>query len=202
MTLEDIQLYLPKFLSAESKDQLFDGLKNFPSNIDTRLYTNNLEGGDIVYQGDGLKDLLVINLPDTSIGNAPSMVLSNTCDIDIENKRPFNSRIIYSPIFNLKKYSDKIRESGNKTDEQLNSHIESIKKQEITQIFYLPPIDGKLDESFVFFDRINNCHSNYIKRDELGKSRIFTLSNYGIYLFLFKLSIHFTRIQDGVDRAS
>jgi len=36
--------------------------------------------------------------------------------------------------------------------------------------------------------------------DELLRNRLFTLSDYGFYLFLFKLSLHLTRIREGVSR--
>ena len=37
INIEDIKIYLPKYLSAESNKELFDGLKDFPENIDDRL---------------------------------------------------------------------------------------------------------------------------------------------------------------------
>lgn len=35
---------------------------------------------------------------------------------------------------------------------------------------------------------------------QIKQKKIFTLSNYGFYMFLVKLSIHFTRVREGVDR--
>ncbi len=202
MQLEDFKLYLPKFLSAESDKELFDGLKNFPNNIDTRIYTNYLLDTNIIYQGDGIKDLLVINLPDLDAKPAPSMVLSNTCDIDLENVRNFPSQIVYAPIFDLNKYQKVLYVKSKKTKEQIDSHIEAVKKQQITQVFYLPKIEGKINESLVFFDRICNFPNKLIPRHNLKDKRLFTLSDYGAYLFLLKLSIHFTRVQDILERRS
>ncbi len=201
MNFEDIKLYLPKFLSTESGKELFEGLKDFPDNIDTRLYTSYLTE-NIIYQGDGLKNMLVINLPKTEIKLVPSMILSNTCDIDIKNAHNFHSQIVYTPIFNLKKYKNSLYKNSQKTKEQLDSHILAIKKQEITQIFFLPKINEKLDESIIFFDRLYNYPNNLIKRESIKERRIFSLSDYGIYIFLLKLSIHFTRIKDNVERRS
>ena len=75
MKLEDFKLYLPKFLSAESDKELFDSLRNFPNNIDSRIYTNYLIDSDIIYQGDGLNNLLYINLPKPDIKSIPCMIL-------------------------------------------------------------------------------------------------------------------------------
>lgn len=202
MKIEDLKIYLPKFLSAESDQELFAGLKDFPNNIDTRLYTNFLTESEIIYQGDGINDMLVINLPNPEIKPVPSIVLSNTCDINLINKRNFPSQVVYTPIFNLEKYKNSLYKNSQKTREQIDSHIVSLMKQEITQIFYLPKIEGKLDDSIVFFDRVCNFPNKLIDRQNLRSRRLFTLSDYGAYLFLFKLSIHFTRIQDKVDRSS
>ncbi|NJO88532.1 MAG: hypothetical protein HC831_05880 [Chloroflexia bacterium] len=202
MNLEDFKLFLPKFLSAESDKELFDSLKNFPDNIDSRIYTNYLSDSNIIYQGDGIKDMLFVNLPNPDIKPVPSMILSNTCDIDVANVRNFPSQVVYAPIFNLAKYQEALYSNSNKTKEQIDSHIHSIKNQEITQIFYLPKVNGKIDESIVFFDRVCNFPNKLIPRGNLREKRLFTLSDYGSYLFLLKLSIHFTRIQDKVERKS
>lgn len=202
MKLEDFKLYLPKFLSAESEKELFNSLKDFPKNIDSRIYTNYLSNSDIIYQGDGISDMLFVNLPSPEIKPVPSMILTNTCDIDIVNVRNFPSQVVYAPIFNISKYKEALYKNSKKTEEQIDSHINSIKNQEITQIFYLPKVEGKIDDSIVFFDRVCNFPNKLISRENLNEKRLFTLSDYGSYLFILKLSIHFTRIQDKVERKS
>lgn len=200
MISEEIKLYLPKFLSSESEKQLFEGLKDFPKNIDGRLYTSALKNSTNIFQGDGIKDMLVINLPNTTIKEAKSIVFSNTCDIDPSNIRNFPSQIVYAPIFNLQKYKQALIDNSSKSIKEINSHIKTIKEQRVTQIFYLPKINGKIKDSIIFLDRVNNCSQEFVKSKELMNDRLFTLSDYGSYLFVFKLSIHFTRIKDNVDR--
>lgn len=200
MNQEDIKLYLPKYLSAESKNALIDALKEFPSTTNDRFYTSKLSQASHIFQGDGLKDLIIVNLPDTANKKVRAIVLSNTCDIAPENDRLFfPARIIYSPLIELQKYQTFLLNKGI-TEEKLKGHIHSIKSQSITQIFYLPGIDGILEESIVFFDRVLNVDVNYLSIKELNERRIFTLGNYGHYLLLFKLSFHFCRFQDQVDR--
>lgn len=201
-SIDEIERYLPKYLSPESQKNLFNELDCFPANIDKRMYTHNLEDKELVFQGDGLKELLVINLPDTVCANAKAIVISNTCDIDQENKRYFPSRLCYTPLFSLRKYEEGLRAKRIYSAEQLTSHIETIKTQKITQIFYLPASEKLEEDSIAFFDRLHNCDNNYVQRNELCEKRLFTLSNYGLYLFLLKLSIHFTRIQEGIERGA
>jgi len=202
MNIDDIKIYLPKFLSADSEKELFAGLKDFPNNIDGRLYTGYLKDSEIIYQGDGLMDLLVVNLPSPDIKPVPSMILSNTCDILLDNLRNFPSQLVYAPIFNLKKYQDKLYTESHNSKKQIDSHIDSVRHQRITQVFFLPKIEDKIDDSIVFFDRVCNFPNKLIDRDNLKERRLFTLSDYGAYLFLLKLSIHFTRIKDNVERKS
>jgi hypothetical protein len=200
ISIEDVQLYLPKYLTPDSEKALFEELKNFPQNIDGRLYTSRLKNELTIFQGDGIKELLVVNLPDTNVNPSPTMILSNTCDIDPNNQRLFKSRLVYAPIFNLKKYHNMLLTASSRDQAAIDQHVESIKRQRITQVFYLPKGGQLTNDSMVFLDRINNCDNSYISRDRIKELRLFTLSDYGLYLFLFKLSIHFTRIAEKIDR--
>jgi hypothetical protein len=91
-------------------------------------------------------------------------------------------------------------DTGKRSIQAINSHVSDIRKQYISHIFYLPKGGNLENDSMIFFDRINNYPSDSIEGQELPDRRIFTLSDYGFYLFLFKLSVHFTRIRDGVSR--
>jgi hypothetical protein len=197
---DDIKTFLPKYLSEEDSKRLFDELKDFPKNIDKRFYTTYLDNQDIIFQGDGLKDFTVINLPNEKFYKSPITVFSNTCDTDEENSRLFPSQLVYAPIFSLKSYQSKILAEGLKDEKSINNHIEDIKKQKITQMLYLPKGAKLPEDCIVFLDRVLHCDNKSVPRKEISKQKIFVLSNYGFYLFLIKLSIHFTRIQEKVDR--
>jgi len=202
MSLGDIEIYLPKYLSAESSKELLEGLKDFPNNIDNRLYTNYLHDS-IIYQGDGLTNMLAVNLPNSEIKSIDGMVLSNTCDIELSNNRLFPSQIVYSPIINLEKYEAALLSAmGDQNEDKIKNHITDIRKQRLTQIFFIPKFGNTLPDSIIFLDRIFNIGNDFVDRSTLDDIRIFSLSDYGNYLFLFKLSLHFTRIQDKVDRKS
>lgn len=200
----EIEKYLPQYLSKEASENLFAELENFPENIDDRIYTKYLADNKIIYQGDGISGLLSINLPDPTIGDAPGMILSNTCDLDIANERLVESRLVFATIFQLEKYRNlllkKYVETSEKTEESILGHIDRIKKQYISHIFYLPAGGNLKHDSIVLFDRVNNLPNSFVDRDEIPAQRLFTLSDYGFYLFLYKLSIHFTRIRENVAR--
>lgn len=215
--LDDIDIYLPKYLSEESLSQLKIELKSFDSDgTKNTIYTARLRDEKVLFQGDGISSLKIVNIQKEEFKQSPVILLSNTCDMDIDNKRIFRSHICYSPLIELDKYisvveSNLQKRRSNKTydpsedtyknvEKVINDHIKSIKKQHITQILYLPSIGDFNKEYIVFLDKIYNIEIDAIDRDKLGIIRMFTLSNYGLYLFLLKISVHFTRIKERIDR--
>jgi len=201
---EDVKKYLPHYLSDHANENLFSELKNFPNNLDNRLYTSFLKDSKILFQGDAVEALPHIQLPSPEIKEVDCVVLSNTCDIDQDNTRLLSSRLVHAPIIKLAKYHEMLDNVFIKTKvkrkEIIDQHISAIKKQYISHIFYLPKGSGLTDDSIIFFDRVNSLPSNYIKKEDIIQKRIFTLSDFGFYLLLFKLSVHFTRIRENVSR--
>lgn len=201
ISFDEIKTYLPHYLSADSQRELFSELKQFPKNIDYRMYSKFIPEDNIIYQGDGFKEMLMVNLPSPILGRLPAMILSNTCDLYLSNERLSEIRILYAPIFNLDKYKRMLLVKPLFDVKKINEHIDSIRKQRISHIFYLPKGQGLNYEGIVFFDRINNYPRSDIDNDFIKEKRLFMLSNYGLYLFLIKLSINFSRIREGIDRS-
>lgn len=196
---EEIKKYLPKYLSEESTKSLFEDLKAFPDNINSRFYGNVLDDELTIFQGDGIRDLPVINLPDIKIKPFPAIVISNTCDISEENERKIEPKILYCPLLRISKFEIQLRNSKVQ-EEKISRYINEIKEQRISSIFYLPQ-GGELPEDCIaLLDNINNCKTSFVSNEEIPGKRLFSLSNYGFYVLLFKLSIHFTRIREAVER--
>jgi hypothetical protein len=196
-SFEDIKKYLPQYLSDSDAKQLFSALKDFPNNIDERFYSNYSLDDNILYQGDCLKDIPAFYLPDTRSKLSQSMAISNTCDMDLNNKRLWNTRILFSQIILLEKLEKALYQKF--SEDRISNYISSLKKQQITNAFYLPK-SKNLDEAVAFFDYTNSFDINFVDRESLKEKRLVSLSNYGFYILLLKLSIHFTRIQEKVQR--
>jgi len=195
---ESIKQFLPKYLSETEQKNLLKEISDFPNNLDSRFYTRVLKNELTIFQGDGIKGLEISNLPSHDYLNAKCLITSNTCDIAPENKRLFESRLTYCPIIDLEKYISNL-EMQKIDSAKIENHIKDLKAQRITQILYLPSND-KIKDSIVFLDRINNSPTSVITKANIKSKRLFTLSNYGFYMLLLKLSISFTRIGEGVDR--
>jgi len=199
MNIKDsIKQFLPKYLSETEQKKLLKEISDFPDNLDSRFYTTILKDELTIFQGDGLDNLEISNLPSHDFLKAKCLITSNTCDIAPENRRFFESRLTYCPIIDLEKYIRNLK-NQNVSKTKIDNHLKDLKAQKITQILYLPA-NKLMNESLVFLDRTNNCPTTSVTESDLIRNRLFTLSNYGFYMLLLKLSISFTRIGEGVDR--
>jgi len=202
MDREDIDRFLPKFLSAKDSKELQYAVNEMLAGGTKSYYTSRLMNEPVLYQGDGLKSLPYFELPRTDVKTVPAMVISNTCDVDPDNPRDFPPRVLYAPIMPLKVYRAGLLKTTRKTEEQVEGHLQAVRKQHVTQVFYLPKYQGVMEESLVYLDRIVNVNNATIDRVTLPDNRIFTLSDFGAWFMALKLSIHFSRIQDQVERGS
>ena len=197
-TLEDISVFLPSYLTDDSAIRA--EIKNFTSGqVVTSLYSLTSSTEQVVLQGDGLQEIPISKLPEPKVETAKAIVVSNTCDIDPSNKRNFPAMLVYAPIFDLQKYKASLSKRNIPSD-KIGQHIDAIRRQYVTQIFYLPAVTGLEGESIVFLDRVSSCNVEHFDTNTLLQERLFSLSDFGHYLFLFKLSIHFTRLTAEVER--
>ena len=69
-------------------------------------------------------------------------------------------------------------------------------------MFYLPKGANIEEDSIALFDKTLHCKRDdfFILAQEDNRNKLSTFTNYGFYMFLLKLSIHFTRIHEGIDR--
>lgn len=207
MNFEEIKLYLPQYLSPEDQKELFTNLKRFPESIDQKKFYSNFSNGDSqIYQGDLIKDFKICDIFREEFKKRIVCILSNTCDISTDNKRYFPTKIVYGPIISFKKYYkhflQKPIERGLIKQNAVDNHIKDLKNQYITQLFYLPQGFGLDDEYILFLDYLHSYPLEAVDPNHISSKRITSLSNFGFYIFLFKLSVHFTRIREKVDRSN
>jgi hypothetical protein len=198
---DDIRIFLPKYLSDAEQKNLFSELKSFPINVDQRLYSLKLKEENNLFQGDGYKSIIMADYEEKKFIEVKCILLSNTCDVSKKNKRnyciPYKT---FAPIFKLKEYQEALLEDYPSQIKSIQNHIESIRKQENTSMFYLPSLHEEGEEYFVRFDCSFSIPDDLISMNKLLDKRLFVLSNYGFYLFLLKVSIHSSRIQEGINR--
>jgi hypothetical protein len=195
---DDLRIFIPSYLTPEDQAQLLSEIRGFPSAVYTNFYLNP-ESNDAILQGDGLQDIDIYNLPDIYSRPGHSIVISNTCDLDPANERIFPTRIIYSPIISIAKYIQLLQNKG-LSEERITTHLRDIRKQIITQIFFIPSGRGYPEDAIIFLDHLISIRNNRDTYNNLRNKRLFSLTNSSYYLFLTKLSIHMTRFNDGINR--
>jgi len=197
----NLENYLPRYLSDESNDSLIQNLHQFPDNIDERFYINFPDL--IVLQGDGYRNLLIINLPSREIQPGNGIIISNTCDLFNSDRKLYDVDFTYAPIINFAKFSNLLTETYSGDPDKLkkiDSTLISIKQQHVSNIFFLPA-NHYFNESIVFLDKLISCNVQHINQCiNIEEDRLFSLSQYAHYLLLFKMSFHFSRIKEKIDR--
>jgi hypothetical protein len=198
--IDEIDLYLPQYLSSDAKDTLKNELQQFTVDGITKksIYTIKLNEINYLLQGDGINDVKYLCFPDTNIKSIPVILLSNTCDMSLENERMNPCRIVYAPLIRFDKYKKLLNSKYDET--RVNNHLHDIKSQLVTQVLYLPKGMNLDYDAIAFFDRVISIPLTVDINSSMCKNKLFTLSNFGFYLFLLKLSIHYTRIQEKIDR--
>ena len=194
VTLEQIQDNLPKYLTPGEQAELFSQLRDF----EHRSYYTNLYASETL-QGDGWPGIEIINFSDGARDKVKGILLSNSCDIDFSNSRDLPPRVVFAPLVRLDLYIDLLKRSG-LADEQIGGKVDAIRRQRVTSLFYLPR-GGALDSDHIaVLDDLHNIPLSRFLTDSKSSSKLFTLGQMGLYLFLLKLSIHFCRFQEAIAR--
>lgn len=195
--LESIEKQIPYYLTEDAKKGLTQALNDFPKNTQYYL-SKSTELSDVLLQGDLFAELPVQQ--GTEIKYIKGIILSNSCDISPDNKRELPVNVLFAPLVSLDNYAKLLSNAGLK-DDAINSKIEMIRQQKITNIFYLPEsIDEGRPECIIYLDQIYFVRTpTILKKLEEGK-KISTLSQVGFYIFLLKLSVHFCRFHECVHR--
>lgn len=213
--LELIKTFLPKYLSPEQQEKLFKDIKeDFPcSKNPNKIYIVHQER-KVFYQGDGVIDIPFIEFNEVegkfNTNYYSGAILSNTCDVALEDKERLDEPYFnFAAIIPLKKYIELLKNRKIKND-RIISFQNALKNNEISNLFYLPELKKGskvvIPEAFIRFDYSVSIPSNLIYSQRYDKEyypkgdRICTLSNYGFYLFIFKLSIHYCRFRENVFR--
>lgn len=192
--LKDLELHVPTydFLKESERKKLLQELRDWRY---TNVYWSG--GQHCPLQGDCFNGVPFVRMKNDGchLVRSKGMMISNTCDMDVENKRKIPISVCFAPILDLKKTMSLLKSKY--TTEQLGSLEADIRAQQITNIFYLPET-SQMPEGFVSLDSIQSAQLGYV--DLTAGSRVASLSQSAFYLFLIKLSIHFTRVGEGVGR--
>ena len=181
ITDESLREQIPYYLTADQKAGFLKALESFPSNIN--YYGRGHEGE--VLQGDGWTKLIVVRFETGERDAIRGIVLSNSCDVASNNKRDLPVNITFAPIIPLGQYRTLLERSW-LDPERIEQKISSITEHRVTNIFYLPSGAGLAYEYIALFGDIHSMPAKVFEANK-AECKLFTLSQIGFYLFIFKL---------------
>ena len=191
---------IPYYLTAAPAQKvLLDELKALIEGADKGYFIPAGYDGytDAMLQGDGWRGFQIFSFKSGKVSAARGIVLSNSCDVSQENVRVLPPNVTFAPIVKLSKVVERFEAHG-LHGEKVTSRLADIKAQRVTNMFYLPA-DGLLEEDHVAL--LDDVHSMPVEVHRQAAEKLYTLSMAGFYLFVFKLSVHFCRLHEDVDRS-
>lgn len=197
---EQLQKQIPYYLTAEDQKVLLRELKSFADSGAANFLLSDSRDTfkQIMLQGDGWRGFEVFVFDTGERRTVRGLVLSNSCDVDPENQRDWPARVMFAPIVRLSVYEDLLKKSGIDA-KKIEAKLASIRAQKTSNMFFLAASD-KLPEDCVV--RLDDAHTMpveaHLKRE--AREKLFTLNNTGFYMLVFKLSYHFCRLQERVNR--
>ena len=199
---ESLQQQIPYYLTAEDQRVLIDELRAISQGgrADYILSPHQDSFKRTMLQGDGWRGFQLFLFDSGERHFIKGLVLSNSCDVDPGNSRDIPTRVIFAPLVRLSAYENLLRLSGVE-EQRLGDKVAAIQAQKTTDMFFIPA-GGALNEDYVVcFDDV---HSMPMAAHAQAKDRekLFTLSNTGFYMLVLKLSVHFCRLQENVNRNS
>ncbi|MFZ5708815.1 MAG: hypothetical protein ACOY4T_03890 [Pseudomonadota bacterium] len=197
---ESLEKQIPFYLTADDQQVLVRELKAIAGGgaADYLLGEYRDSFKDVMLQGDGWRGFQLFIFESGERRSVRGVVLSNSCDVDPENPRDVPARVIFAPLVKLSAYEALLASSG--IDEvKVRAKIASIRAQKTTNVFFLPA-SGPLAEDYVV--RLDEAHSMPVAAHvgSADREKLFTLSNTGFYMLVLKLSVHFCRLQEKVNR--
>ncbi|MDZ5764115.1 hypothetical protein [Stenotrophomonas maltophilia] len=193
--LDEARRYLPDGLSERGLATLYAQL----ARLDQRFPFYTTTDFEFLLQGDLIQDVNhYAFLPDGTVrsGRARVMLLSNTCDMSLENARDDEVMVSVAPIMRVSRWIEALKNRGVDAG-KIEDKAKSARLQRLTSIVYLPERTG-MEESFVLLDKIQSIPISLISNWKEARTAV--LSQAGEWTLVTKLSMHFSRQLEGVMR--
>lgn len=201
---------LPAYLVESDKTRLKRALQQFipeerKNEIDYSHFYKTHQF-DYFLQSDLVKEIRIASWNEEQANfdkkYTDAIIISNTCDISLENEHDVNQKqCLFAPLINFNNYINDLRESGYSED-KIISFTNNVKSQLISNLLYLPLHNKEEKEYLIFLDKIFWFPTSELNSytENLEENRISSLSHFGYYLFILKLSYHLCRLPEQFDR--
>lgn len=189
-----LEKYIPYYLTQPAKDALKTALREFrDSHTFKDFYIT--KPPEHLLQGDCFRDMPVFNPATGKQKRVAGITITNTCDMDSSNTRSLPVLSVFCPIMKMSSLQDLYRHQK-LTEERIQDICASIRRQEVSHMFFMPHSPEFNDECVARLDNVFSVPTKTL----LDCERAFSLGQTGFYFLLFKLSVHFCRFHENFDR--
>jgi len=195
LNVEELKTLLPYYLTEDKKSWIARELKAFPEKFN--YYTS--QNSEEFLQGDGGTQVEIFRFDNGNRRSINGMLISNSCDISKDNERVIPSKAIFASLVSVDSYEKLLQKSGMEKG-AIADKLDAIRAQKVTSMFFLPKGCRLETDHVAILDDLHSIPSDHY----LGKNpqKLFSLSSVGFYLLVMKLSIHFCRMHEEVDRTN
>ena len=209
---EYLESFLPPYLTDTQKSRLKVGLLQFSVNrgeekasaeIDYSNFTSK-QDSDYFKQSDIVREIRYPFLNgnyDYEKKYTDAIILSNTCDVSDENPHNLNEKqAVFAPIIKLDLLLEELNNNSDFSSDQIRSFQNELKLQRISNLFYIN--DNGENEFVAILDKIFWFPTKELNEylENISDNKIFSLTMFGYYLYLLKVSFHFCRFPESLDR--
>ncbi|MDA8362980.1 MAG: hypothetical protein M0Z84_03995 [Gammaproteobacteria bacterium] len=128
---------------------------------------------------------------DTAIGIA--YILTHECDIDQNNRRPFNTYLLICPVIDFRNFVTELQPLFSESD--FISFLARVGKREVSRLIYIPHYQPHLPYGgLLYLNRITHTHVNVFANESV--KRICSVTNYGLKEIDAALENHLLRPKD------
>lgn len=200
LDIESLQRQIPYYLTSKDRQVLINELKAISRGGTADYFLGQTQDAfkSDMLQGDGWRGFQLFMFDTGKRRSVQGLVISNSCDVDPNNRRDLPARVIFAPLVKLANY-EALLGKRNITQRKIDEKLATIRAQKTNNLFFLPS-GGPLTDDHVV--RLDDAHSMPVTAHSAATDRekLFTLSNTGFYMLVLKLSIHFCRLQEKVNR--
>ena len=207
---DDLNLLLPSYLTVGEKNRLRDALSQFQKGdasheIDYSDFYKEYNHSFFL-QADLLREIRFAQWDESSSSflkaYTDAIIISNTCDIYSGNNRTLNDKeCLLAPLIDFQLYLEDLTSEGYE-EAKIKEFSGIIRNQLSANIFYLPTNFKDKKEYIVFLDTMfwfpTRELNSYL--DQVGQTRVISLSLFGHYLLALKVSYHLCRLPEQCDR--